>query len=156
MNFGESISTCMGKYFTFSGRASRSEYWWFYLFATIVPWGGQIVSSTMYTTGDPMVNLLPTIISLAFLFPILAAGSRRLHDIGKSGWWMLISAVPLIGGIWLLILLVTDSQLEENIYGENSHHKIESCYKGLARSLKDALEVDKRIKNSIPSTKGSI
>ena len=44
----------------------------------------------------------------------------------------------------------------ENIYGENSHHKIESCYKGLARSLKDALEVDKRIKNSIPSTKGSI
>ena len=44
----------------------------------------------------------------------------------------------------------------ENIYGENSHHKIESCYKGLARSLKDALEIDKRIKNSIPSTKGSI
>ena len=44
----------------------------------------------------------------------------------------------------------------ENVYGENSHHKIESCYKGLARSLKDALEVDKRIKNSIPSTKGSI
>ena len=44
----------------------------------------------------------------------------------------------------------------ENIYGENSHHKIESCYKGLARSLKDALAVDKRIKNSIPSTKGSI
>ena len=44
----------------------------------------------------------------------------------------------------------------ENIYGENSHHKIESCYKGLARSLKDALAIDKRIKNSIPSTKGSI
>ena len=44
----------------------------------------------------------------------------------------------------------------ENIYGENSHHKVESCYKGLARSLKDALAIDKRIKNSIPSTKGSI
>ncbi|MBT4904712.1 MAG: DUF805 domain-containing protein, partial [Flavobacteriaceae bacterium] len=53
------------------------------------------------------------------LIPTMAVLVRRLHDIGKSGWWMLISAVPLIGGIWLLILLVTDSQLEENIYGEN-------------------------------------
>ena len=117
MNFGESISTCMGKYFTFSGRASRSEYWWFYLFTMIVSWGAQIVSSTIYTIGDPMVNLLPTIISLAFLFPVLAAGSRRLHDIGKSGWWQLIS-ITIIGLIPLIIWLASDTKASGDKYSQ--------------------------------------
>jgi uncharacterized membrane protein YhaH (DUF805 family) len=56
---------------------------------------------------------------LLLIIPTLAVAVRRLHDIGKSGWWMLISLVPLIGGIWFFILSVTDSQLEENIYGKN-------------------------------------
>jgi len=115
MNFGESISTCMSKTFTYSGRASRSEYWWFYLFTIIVSWGAQIVSSTIYTTGDPMVSLLPNIISLAFMFPILAVGSRRLHDIGKSGWWQLIS-ITIIGLIPLIIWLASDTKASGDKY----------------------------------------
>jgi len=115
MNFGESISTCMSKTFTYSGRASRSEYWWFYLFTIIVSWGAQIVSSTIYTTGDPMVSLLPNIISLAFMFPILAVGSRRLHDIGKSGWWQLIS-ITIIGIIPLIIWWASDTKASGDKY----------------------------------------
>lgn len=56
---------------------------------------------------------------LAIIIPSIAVGVRRLHDIGKSGWMMLISLIPLIGGIWLLVLMVTDSNPEENEYGPN-------------------------------------
>ena len=115
MNIGQSISYCFSNYFNFSGRGSRSEYWWFYLFTILVGWGAQIVSSTMYTIGDPMVSLLPTIISLVFMLPVLAAGSRRLHDIGKSGRWQMIS-IAIIGLIPLIIWLASDTKASGDKY----------------------------------------
>ena len=86
MNFGQSISTYIGKYGTFSGRATGSEYWWFYLFTVLMSWGSTIVAGAMFSFGDPMVDILPSIVSLVFFVPAIAAGSRRLDDIGKSGW----------------------------------------------------------------------
>lgn len=90
MNFGQAISTCFSKYATFSGRASRPEFWWFFLFQILI----SIVASMF---GD-IVNGL---VSLALLLPALAVGARRLHDIGKSGWWQLIMLTVI--GLLLLI-----------------------------------------------------
>ena len=90
MNFGQAISTCFAKYATFSGRASRPEFWWFFLFQILV----SIVASML---GDVVAGL----VSLALLLPALAVGARRLHDIGKSGWWQLIMLTVI--GLLLLI-----------------------------------------------------
>ena len=116
MNFGKAIATCMGKYGTFSGRASRSEYWWFYLFTVLMSWGSMIVAGAMFSFEDPMVDLLPSIVSLVFFVPAIAAGSRRLHDIGKSGWWQLLLLIPIIGWILLIVWLATNTKPEGDKY----------------------------------------
>ena len=107
MTFVESIKHCLKQYATFSGRASRSEFWWFVLFQLLVTAGGQIIS-----------QVLGGLLSLALLLPILAVTARRLHDIGKSGWMMLIGLIPVLG--WLLVLYwyVQPSAEGANDYGE--------------------------------------
>jgi uncharacterized membrane protein YhaH (DUF805 family) len=90
MNFGQAISTCFSKYATFSGRASRPEFWWFFLFQIMV----SIAASML---GDIVAGL----VSLALLLPALAVGARRLHDIGKTGWWQLV----MLTGIGFLLLI---------------------------------------------------
>ena len=103
MNFGQAIASCMGKYATFAGRASRGEFWWFYLFTVLLSWGATLVSSLALFPGDPdMAEILPSLVSLAVLLPTLAVGCRRLHDIGKSGWWQLI-ALTVVGIILLVV-----------------------------------------------------
>jgi uncharacterized membrane protein YhaH (DUF805 family) len=120
MNFGQAISACMGKYGTFSGRASRSEYWWFYLFTILMSWGSTIAAASMFSFGDPMADILPGIVSLVFFVPVLAAGSRRLHDIGKSGWWQLLIFIPIIGWILLIIWFTTNTKSEGDKYCPSS------------------------------------
>jgi len=90
MNFGQAISTCFAKYATFSGRASRPEFWWFFLFQILVSMAASML-------GDVVAGL----VSLALLLPALAVGARRLHDIGRSGWWQLIMLTVI--GLLLLI-----------------------------------------------------
>ena len=97
MTFQESIQACFSKYVDFSGRASRSEYWWFALFVFL----GSFVLS-MFSTALNIVFLLAT------LLPQLAAASRRLHDTGRSGWWQLIAFVPLIGILVLIVVLAQE------------------------------------------------
>ena len=118
MNFSQAISTCMGKYATFSGKAGKSEYWWFYLFTVLMSWGSTIVAGAMFSFGDPMVDIFSGIVSLAFFVPVIAAGSRRLHDIGKSGWWQLLWIIPIIGWIPLIIWLATGTKSEEDKYNQ--------------------------------------
>lgn len=97
-SFGEAISTCFSKYVTFSGRASRSEYWFFVLFLVLAGIGASILDAILFPgsleTGGPINGIL----SLATLLPSLAVGWRRLHDTDRSGWW--------IGGFYLAIILV--------------------------------------------------
>lgn len=114
MNFGTAISTCMGKYATFSGRASRSEFWWFYLFAVLIQWGATIAGSS--TGGPEMGSIISLISSLIFTLPILAAGSRRLHDIGRTGWWQLIILTG-IGVILLIVWFASQSDPSDNRFG---------------------------------------
>ncbi|GIR39183.1 MAG: aminopeptidase [Rhodobacterales bacterium] len=134
MNFIQSISTCMRKYVNFSGRATRSEFWWFYLFTVLVNLVATSQASSFVPTlldGQDMTEnessyflnnffflYLSTITSLILLLPSLAVAVRRLHDVGRSGWWILI-AFTVIGIIPLLIWYVTDTKDEENIYGPN-------------------------------------
>ena len=100
MTFGQSIKTCFSKYVTFSGRASRSEYWWFALLSFIV---GCI----------PVVNFL----GILLVLPGLAVAVRRLHDIGKSGWNLLWAIIPFLGALYLLWLYIQESQPGENKWG---------------------------------------
>jgi uncharacterized membrane protein YhaH (DUF805 family) len=107
------------KYFNFSGRATRSEYWWFILFSTIVT----IILSFfdgMFGVYDVNagIGLLSGIYSLAVVIPSIAVATRRLHDIGKSGWWQLLLLIPIVGVIILIIWFATDSK-EDNKYGPN-------------------------------------
>ena len=108
------------KYAVFEGRARRREYWFFALFVLIIQIVLNIVDrmtgtySAVYQCG-----VLGGIFSLAILLPALAVGARRLHDTGRSGWWLLIGLIPLIGAIVLIVFFVLDSQPGTNQYGPN-------------------------------------
>jgi len=107
-------------YAVFSGRASRKEYWMFVLFNIIFLIVAVILDNVFGTAIEGIgYGLFYILYSLAILVPALAVMVRRLHDIGKSGWFVFISLIPIIGPFWLLILLVTDSNPEENQYGPN-------------------------------------
>jgi uncharacterized membrane protein YhaH (DUF805 family) len=108
------------QYADFSGRARRKEYWMFALFNMIFAIVAMILDNVL---GIAMEGIgygpLYGLYALAMLIPGLAVGVRRLHDVGKSGWMFLIVLIPLIGAIWLLVLFFTDSQLENNKWGQN-------------------------------------
>lgn len=109
------------QYADFSGRARRKEYWMFTLFNTIFLIVAIIVDNVIKLTlpGVLPYGILYFICAFAVLIPGLAVSVRRLHDVGKSGWMILISLIPIVGSIWLLVLLVTESDPYENAYGQN-------------------------------------
>ena len=107
------------KYAVFSGRSRRKEYWFFVLFVVIISIVLSIIDSLVGTDRSTGVGLFGTIFSLAILIPSIAVTVRRLHDIDRTGWWVLISLVPLIGWIVLLVFTVQDSTPGTNRYGPN-------------------------------------
>ncbi|ARJ49103.1 DUF805 domain-containing protein [Candidatus Pelagibacter sp. RS40] len=116
MDFQTSIKTCFKKYAEFSGRASRSELWWFALFCLI----GGIVTAIFDTMvlgysseGDGPINLIFTVITT---LPTIAVACRRLHDINKTGWWQLI-LLTVIGIVLLIIWYATEGEKKKNKYG---------------------------------------
>ncbi len=141
MTFQESVKTVLSKkYATFSGRASRSEYWWYSLFCFIVAMvclaaglalGALFGGAAAMQGGDSALDLgvagfgigfligylILLIFALATLVPSIAVTMRRLHDSGRSGWWYLISFVPYVGGIVLFIFMLLEGQPGENKYG---------------------------------------
>lgn len=115
MTFSEAIKTSLvNKYATFSGRATRSEYWYVvlfgYLLALLIVFLGMIIDSPELIIG------LSTVLSLILLVPGLALCIRRLHDTGRSGWWYLLVLIPYIGAFALLIIFCLKSS-EDNKYG---------------------------------------
>ena len=105
MTFTDAISDAFSKYAKFTGRSSRSAYWWFYLFALIVIFAAAFVDAAAGTGG-----IISVLVVLALFLPQLAVSVRRLHDAGHSGWWLLISLVPLIGAIVLLVFSLQESR----------------------------------------------
>ena len=111
---------CMKQYAVFSGRARRTEFWMFALFNFIFAMVASIIDTAIGSKlGILQFGIFYLIYSLAVLIPGLAVSVRRLHDIGKSGWMVLINLIPLIGLIWFIVLTVKDSQPGENQYGPN-------------------------------------
>ena len=92
MNFFQSINYCLKHYSDFNGRASRSEFWWFFLFTTIVEIMGEIldIGFLSYLDTAQEWGIFGTTAMIIFLLPSLAVGARRLHDINRSGWWQLL------------------------------------------------------------------
>jgi len=107
MEFGEAIETCMNKYATFTGRASRSEFWWFMLFMVLVSGAISAIENLSWVAH---------LIDVIFLLPFFAAGTRRLQDTGRSGWWQLLYLTG-IGFIVVWIMLCGKSEQHTNAYG---------------------------------------
>lgn len=120
MSFQDAVRTCLTeKYAGFSGRARRSEYWYFFLFTIIVGIVAGIIDGILGTQGKVgTLGLVGAITSLALLVPGIAVGIRRLHDTGRSGLWLLIGLIPLVGPIVLIVFFVQDSHAD-NQYGPN-------------------------------------
>ena len=116
MNFQTSIKTCFNKFAVFSGRASRSEFWFFVLFGIL---GGIITSIIdVMILGYPFEENGPInlIFSVALIIPSISVAARRLHDINKSGWWQLLW-ITIIGGILLIIWHATEGENKKNKFG---------------------------------------
>lgn len=118
LSFGEAVRSALNKYATFSGRARRSEYWWFIVFNWIVL-AAAIFLDNMFglTFGYLPYGLLYVLAGLALVIPGLAIMVRRLHDINKSGWLILLSLIPIVGAIVLIVWFCTDSDRGTNQYG---------------------------------------
>jgi uncharacterized membrane protein YhaH (DUF805 family) len=132
MSFSESVKTCINKYGTFDGRASRSEFWWFYLFVLIISLVAilpgyilMIVGGVNTSDGSApgaifwlgvILLIIGALFQLALIIPQLAVGCRRLHDRGQSGWLQLLLLVPC-GNIVLLIFWIMEGTPGDNAYG---------------------------------------
>jgi uncharacterized membrane protein YhaH (DUF805 family) len=140
MDFMTAVRTCLSKYVDFSGRARRSEFWYFVLFTFLLGIVATVVDLALgtedFNSGNGLVNTLSV---LALFLPSVAVGARRLHDIGRSGWWQLIGlvAIPviflvvplgllvLVGTFILLIVWFCTDSKPDNQYGPNPKTEIE-------------------------------
>ena len=114
----KSVETVVLKnYANIDGRATRPEYWWFTLAYAVV----NIILSVIPKVGSILSGLL----ALAVLVPSICAAVRRLHDINKNGWWLLLSFIPIVGAIILILWLVKPSDNGENQYGERPRWEVE-------------------------------
>jgi len=113
MGFTDAVRKCLNNYATFSGRARRSEFWFFWLFNLIVQVLAGILDNVIL--GD--AGALSAVASLALLLPGIAVSARRLHDGGRSGWWLLIGLVPLVGIILLIIWYAARGEDGPNRFG---------------------------------------
>ena len=122
MGFVEAVKTCFNKYAKFEGRATRSEYWWFQLFYGLVMFVAMIVDFLLF--GETEAFLILTMVALLpFVLPNLAVTVRRLHDSGKSGWFLLVNFIPYIGAIILIVLCCLDSEPTTNQYGPSPKYR---------------------------------
>ncbi len=111
MSFQDAVRTCLSKYATFSGRAGRPEYWWFFLFNFIVSIITNIIDRAV---GNVLIGSL---VSLALLVPSIAVLVRRLHDTNRSGWWALLILIPIVGWIVLIIFAAMPGDQGPNTHG---------------------------------------
>ena len=123
MDFMTAVRTCLSKYVDFSGRARRSEYWYFALFSFLVGIVTNVIDAVIGTDYDGATSggLINTVVSLALFLPSLAAGVRRLHDTDRSGWWILwgylLAILCCIGFIILLVFWLQRGTPGDNKFG---------------------------------------
>lgn len=115
--FMDAVKACFSKYADFNGRSPRAEYWYFTLFNVAV----FILLVVLATVIGKLFMFVYYAYMLAILVPSIAVSIRRMHDIGRSGLWVLISLVPMIGSIWFIVLAALPSQLGPNKFGPNPY-----------------------------------
>jgi len=115
MDFVTAVKTCMSKYATFQGRAARSEYWFFTLFMFVI----NLIASVIAGASLGVLAVLPMILTIALFLPSLAVSIRRLHDLDKSGWWILIILIPLVGVLILLWWFCQRGSEGQNMFGSD-------------------------------------
>ena len=109
-------------YTNFTGRARRAEFWWYFLANLIISFVFNIIDAVIGTGMGGGIGVIGLIYSLAVLVPGLAVGVRRLHDTDKSGWWLLIALIPIIGIIVLIVFFATDAPPGPNKYGASEKY----------------------------------
>jgi uncharacterized membrane protein YhaH (DUF805 family) len=112
MTFSEAVKSGFDHYTTFSGRASRPAYWWWFLFSILVGIGANIIDAIIGSSG-----VISGLAALALLLPGLSVSVRRFHDINRSGWWILIFIVTIVGFILWLVWFTREGDPGENQYG---------------------------------------
>ena len=129
MGFADAVRRAIvDNYGNFSGRASRSEYWWFFLFVWIFDMITTFADMIIFSTPAAEWGPLFWIGTLALIFPLTSAQVRRLHDTGRSGWWILIGIIPLVNCIGLIVLIVwcvQEGNAHVNAYGDVPTNTIE-------------------------------
>jgi uncharacterized membrane protein YhaH (DUF805 family) len=148
------------EYANFEGRARRKEYWMFLLFNSIFFITAIIIDNILGITygRDIFYGPFYTLYVLAVFIPGLAVSVRRLHDVGKSGWYYLIILIPLAGPIWFIVLVATDSNPGENEYGkspksENSE-RFEAVNLSSPQSINTTQEISQSSKPKLPNAIG--
>ena len=121
LDFGTAVTSVLTQYATFTGRARRSEYWWFALASVLASVVASVLDVAL-TDAAAGAGLFSLVLTLALFLPSLAVGVRRLHDTGRSGWWMLIS-LTIIGIIVLIVFFVQDSQPGPNQHGPSPKYQ---------------------------------
>lgn len=116
------LTLALKKYAQFHGRSRRREFWMFALFCIIVYTVAMILDNALGITyellgQDVGYGPIYSIVGLALLVPSLAVGVRRLHDIDKSGWYILVNLIPIIGNIWFIVMMITEGTKGDNQYG---------------------------------------
>jgi len=117
MSFTDSIKSVFTNYVGFEGRATRSEYWWFFLFSMLAYLGLGFVDAALFGWELEDPTWFSLLFQLAVFLPTLAVGVRRLHDSGKSGWYILCGLIPCVGIILLLVWFCEDGEAIPNAYG---------------------------------------
>ena len=117
MNMGQAISSGFKRYVDFEGRSSRSEYWWWTLSSAILSTLAQVLTIDASTDNAGLAVVLLLVVFLALFLPGLAVTVRRLHDLDRSGWWIFISLVPIVGGIILIVWFCTKGTEGPNRFG---------------------------------------
>lgn len=126
LTFGEAVAECFNNYATFSGRARRSEYWFFYLFNTLINFSLGCFLGIFLGDEDGIaigIIIIMALYNLIACIPSLAVCVRRLHDIGKSGANIFWQLLPIVGGIIVFVLLLQDSDVHDNEYGPSPKYR---------------------------------
>jgi uncharacterized membrane protein YhaH (DUF805 family) len=117
MTFFEAVAKCYRKYFVFKGRAPRSEYWWCFVAAFLFAWP-LLITETGEGNWYAILSFIYFMLTISIVVPLLAAWTRRMHDVGKSGWSWLFIFIPIVGFILLMRWATKEGSPMPNKYGE--------------------------------------
>jgi uncharacterized membrane protein YhaH (DUF805 family) len=115
MGFTQAIASGFQNYVNFSGRAARSEFWYWFLFAVLVSIVAGVIDAVLFSSSG--LSPISGLVGLALILPGVAVSVRRLHDLDRSGWWIFLGLIPLVGGIILLIWYCMRGTIGSNRFG---------------------------------------